>query len=451
MAPDSSIQRLIARIEEWYAVDLRQRESELEQWLRARSPSADFNGASELAETIKSPYSPLAKALIHGFTVPHTRFFRDSEQFRAIDTALAALSGPKLRIWVAGCSTGEEAYTLALLALARNREVEIVGSDINVHSLAQAQEARYSSAVLEHIPSFVQHHLVHHGAVVELSSQVRRLVRFAEHNLATPPLRPSTGVGWDMILCRNVLIYFRGAVVNSMLHRLSQVLVPGGYLMLGASEFHHRFSKELVPVRIAERIVLQRQLKVAAESMPTPAVVAFSAPSQSVQITALSKDDSVSNSHPLAQRLLSGQLDSVLTESLAMLIQDEEAQPALLLAGIAFHLKGNHQEAITLLEQTQRQHPTCWLATYYLAVSLDALGRYDAARQTYRLLLQSPSPTPAAQALIALLDLQLWKSEAFALARSRLRGSQDRIPTVTPMTQSAATLDVRNEHDQPKI
>ena len=71
MAPDSSIQQLIARIEEWYAVDLRQRESELAQWLRARSPTADSNGASELAETIKSPHSPLAKALIHGFTVPH--------------------------------------------------------------------------------------------------------------------------------------------------------------------------------------------------------------------------------------------------------------------------------------------------------------------------------------------------------------------------------------------
>lgn len=451
MEPDSLILRLIERIEEWYAIDLRQRESEVEQWLRARSPSEDSKGASELAETITSPHSPLAKELLHCFTVPHTRFFRDSEQFRAIDSALATLAGARLRIWVAGCSTGEEAYTLALLALERNREVEIVGSDINASSLGQAQRGRYPASVLEHIPRSFHHHLVHHGLVVDISPQVSRLVRFVEHNLANPPLRPQTGLGWDMILCRNVLIYFRGSVVTTTLHRLSQVLVPGGYLMLGASEFHHRFSKELVPVRIAERIVLQRLPKIAYESMSAPAFAAPIVRSRPLEISALSRDSSIPKPHPMAQRLLSGQLESVLTESLAMLIQDEAAQPALLLAGIAFHLKGNHQEAIALLEQTQHQHPTCWLATYYLAVSLDALGRYDDAREAYRLLLQSPSPTPAAEALIALLDLQLWKGEAFALARSRLRGSQDRIPTAISMTRSAVTLDVRKEHDQPKV
>ena len=450
MTPDSSIQQLIARIEEWYSIDLRQRESELEQWLRVRCSSEDSKGAAELAESITSPNSPLAKELLHCFTVPHTRFFRDSEQFRAIDTALATLPGPKLRIWVAGCSTGEEAYTLALLAVGHNREVEIVGSDINTGSLGQAQRARYPVSVLEHIPRSFHPHLMQDDLVVEISSQVRRLVRFVEHNLASPPLRPQTGFGWDMILCRNVLIYFRGSVVTTTLHRLSQVLVPGGYLMLGASEFHHRFSKEFVPVRIAERIVLQRLPKVASESMSAPVFVPI-ALSQPLEIPVSSRDSFISKPHPMAQRLLSGQLDSVLTESLAMLIQDEAAQPALLLAGIAFHLKGNHQEAIALLEQTQHQHPTCWLATYYLAVSLDALGRYDAAREIYRLLLQSPSPTPAADSLIALLDLQLWKGESFALARSRLRGSQDRIPTAIPMTNGAVTLDVRNEHDQPKI
>lgn len=418
--PADAMKRIIAAIEQVSGLDLGQRTAELALWLRSRNVSSQEAALDAFAEQLTQKNSALRSQLVRRFTVSHTRFFRDSEQLHAIRSALAALDSRPLRLWSAGCSTGEEAYTVALLCREFRHEVEIVASDINGESLAQARAGCYAREMLSSVPQKYHDDFVSHGELVELSPRVRRRLSFVEHSLTEAPLLPQDAAGWDLILCRNVLIYFRPEISAKALEQLASAVLPGGYVVLGASEFHVR-SKELVSTRIGERILLQRPT--AGQREPAPAAQVYSAPPAappSGSSAPLSADTPMS----LAMRLFSGKIDAVLAETLPTLMRNPEAQPALLLSGIAYHLKRRHREAAALLERALRQHPSCWPAAYFLATSLEALERREDARDVYLALSNSGSPTPAAQALIELLNLQPWKSEAMALARRRLFDSQ---------------------------
>ena len=335
---------------------------------------------------------------------------------------------------------------MALLCQRYGLRAEIVASDINPRSLAIASTGRYPREALHHIAPQYHGQLRIGDDHVEVSPGIRRMVHFVEHNLLKPPLKPEGAPGWDLILCRNVLIYFRPELAAETLGRIGATLVPGGYLMVGVSEFHLP-SPGLVPTRLAERILLQRP----ASPAPTPELrlqnqgqtqaqaqvqaqvqIQVQAPARAQPPPSTSADRVILPSGQLALRLLPGRLDTVLEEALAVLIRDPEQQPALLLAGVAYHLKGRHVEAAALLERTLHQQPTCWPAAYFLALSQEALARSEAAQLTYKVLLHDTPPTPEARALIALLELQPWKNEALALAGRRVAGSPRTIPTLLP-------------------
>jgi chemotaxis protein methyltransferase CheR len=449
MAPETPLRRLRARIEQWIGLDLSQRESELERWLKARSAGSEPDVLAERLSSASSPDSPDAAELIHRFTVSYTRFFRDAEQLAAVEAALTALQRPLLRIWVAGCSTGEEAYTMALIAQSRGLPVEIVGSDVNSQSLAVARAGRYPKEALATVPP--QYHgdlrpCGEAGELIEPSSRVRRRVSFVQHNLLQAPLKPDGAEGFDLIMCRNVVIYFRPELAAETLKRLGSALLPSGYLLLGVSEFHLG-SPGLVPARFADRILLQRPSR----SVPVTSPATSSSPTLPPVPSPSSPELRSGGAAPgspkasLAVGLLLGRLDAVLGETLPVLIRDPESQPALFLAGVAYHLKGRHHEATALLDKTRSQHPTCWPATYFWAVSMDVLGRTQEARAAYRALALNPPTTPEAQALVDLVDLQQWKSEALAQTRRRLGRPNERITLVPLRPSSSKDLEADGE------
>src|SRR5262249_25756707 len=96
------------------------------------------------------------------------------------------------------------------------------------------------------------------GELFEMSEPVRARTRFERHNLLDPPLRPPSGDGWDLILCRNVLIYFGAATVERTLERLSGALAPGGWLLVGASEVVHVMPPSVRLRPVGGRFGLQR-------------------------------------------------------------------------------------------------------------------------------------------------------------------------------------------------
>lgn len=185
--------------------------------------------------------------LLDEVTIKETFFLRHEQQLRAIDWAALLESAhrrgsARIDVWTAGCSTGEEPYTIALLALEAFGHaappVRILGTDISRSALAAAAVARYRARSLHELPAALRlRYLEAHGDGTEtVREPARHLVELARHNLVRDPSPPAGRGPFDLILCRNVLIYFDPPTVEAVHRKLTQALQPEGELMLGASD-----------------------------------------------------------------------------------------------------------------------------------------------------------------------------------------------------------------------
>ncbi|HEY1358670.1 MAG TPA: CheR family methyltransferase [Thermoleophilaceae bacterium] len=187
----------------------------------------------------------LLERLIDEVTVKETFFFRQREELDAIDWPLlletARASGSdKIRVWVAACASGEEAYTLAMLAGAAlgtlTPPLSILATDISGVALRRASEAHYHGRSLRSVPDVMRtRYMVPRGDGAVVDDSLRRLVSFQRHNLVSdpPPLAPGK---FELIACRNVLIYFDGETVERVIGGLESALAPGGTMVLGAAD-----------------------------------------------------------------------------------------------------------------------------------------------------------------------------------------------------------------------
>ncbi len=175
-----------------------------------------------------------------------TQFFRNRPHMRALsEVILPALHrrlppGTPLRLWSAGCATGEEPYSLAIAALEALgtppcRPVEIWATDLSAAALAKAQAGRYRGRSLTNLtPHQRARYFVVQGADLAVSEAVRALVRFEQRNLLEP--FPPQARGLHAIFCQNVTIYFQVATCRALMERFYQTLDDGGALCLGFSE-----------------------------------------------------------------------------------------------------------------------------------------------------------------------------------------------------------------------
>ncbi len=186
--------------------------------------------AGSPAETIR---------LLDTLTINVTEFFRNPEvwdRLAAIVAPMAAARQGSLRAWCAGCASGEEAYSLALLLLALPGDLPgppvIDATDIDSASLARARSGRYpAAAALRSAPRVAI--LERDGDEIVVPAAVRSVVRFAHRDLfREPPPAPP----YDLILCRNVVIYFERAAQEHLYSVFADALVPGGLLVLGRVE-----------------------------------------------------------------------------------------------------------------------------------------------------------------------------------------------------------------------
>ncbi|HEY4233784.1 MAG TPA: CheR family methyltransferase [Lacipirellulaceae bacterium] len=189
--------------------------------------------------------------LIELLTIGETYFFRHRELFDAIrDVALPDLiernrPTQRLRVWSAGCSTGPEAYSVSVLlrrdleSSIRDWNLSILGTDINRPFLSQASEGRYEEwAFRGTSPEFRRECFDEQDDSWRITPRFKRGVSFQYHNLARHPF-PSLVhnlLAFDLILCRNVLIYFAPDIVERIISQLADCLVPGGWLAVGHAE-----------------------------------------------------------------------------------------------------------------------------------------------------------------------------------------------------------------------
>lgn len=187
--------------------------------------------------------------LVDRLTVHETRFFRDPRalEFVVADCLPGMLSrvagGEHVQIWSAGCSTGEEAYTLAMLlddALRRAgkpRYYGVIGTDISLAALATARQGTYPQRRLRHIPEPLQKRYcepLQGGDGFRISDDVRARMCFAQFNILDAFSSPPGSM--DLVYCQNVLIYFDRATRVKILNGLVRPLKVGGALVLGAGE-----------------------------------------------------------------------------------------------------------------------------------------------------------------------------------------------------------------------
>jgi two-component system CheB/CheR fusion protein len=183
--------------------------------------------------------------LIDTLLIATSAFFRDPPIFTALaDQVIPRLArrAGRVRAWVAGAATGEEAWTLAML-LAERAELggraEVIASDVSVRALAVARRGAYPAARAGEVPAPYRHrYLVERGGEAVVSDALRDLVRFCHHDLLGPSLVPPEAVlaCFDLVLCRNVLIYLSARLQERLCTRLAAVLAPGGVLALGPFE-----------------------------------------------------------------------------------------------------------------------------------------------------------------------------------------------------------------------
>ncbi|HEX5990983.1 MAG TPA: CheR family methyltransferase [Thermomicrobiales bacterium] len=206
-------------------------------------------GMSTLADyrTYLEAHPEEEQRLITDFLIKVTRFFRDPALFERLRedivpelVAAARQDGRELRMWSAGCATGEEAYSLALLvaeALAAapkpSPPVRIFATDLDEAALAFARRGIYPATALADVPEeLVARYFTQHDGAVEVTKAVRGLIVFGSHDLAQRPPFPRT----DLVLCRNVLIYFAPELQRRALEIFAYSLREGGVLVLGKSE-----------------------------------------------------------------------------------------------------------------------------------------------------------------------------------------------------------------------
>ena len=178
-------------------------------------------------------------ALLDQLTVRETYFFRERAQLELLRTAVVATGGPPrarpLRVWSAGCASGEEAYTLAMLLGGHtHRRLEVLGTDISTGALEQAAAARYGERALRAVSDTERKRYFRPSRGRSVVRDVfREPVGFQPGNLLEAPPGKDR---FDAVLCRNVLIYLTGDAVAEVSRSLRDALAPGGWLVTGAAD-----------------------------------------------------------------------------------------------------------------------------------------------------------------------------------------------------------------------
>ena len=203
-----------------------------------------FRDMRAMVAEIRQGNDHLAEAVTEMMTVNDTCFFRDPAQFAWLQESLlprlvAARAGQKrLHIWSAACATGQEAWSLAMLLDEMNLvrqgwRIDLIATDFSAAAIARATEGRYGAFEVQRGLGGKARHLRAQGDEWVVGDHLRPLVQFRRFNLLD-------SYGWldsvDLILCRNVLMYFDAAARADVLARMADTLAPDGVLMLGESE-----------------------------------------------------------------------------------------------------------------------------------------------------------------------------------------------------------------------
>jgi chemotaxis protein methyltransferase CheR len=321
----------------------------------------------------------LVDRLIDEVTVQETTFLRDRDQLGAIAwhsllQAARAAGSATVRVWSVGCASGEEAYTLALLAaeaFAPARvPVDVLGTDISRAALSAAAAGRYRERAVRALePSRRLRYLdLQADGSYLVGDRLRSYVRFRRHNLARDPNPPRGEAGFDLIACRNVLIYFEAPFAEQVIASLRRSLRPGGMLLLGAAD---------------------------ALTRPPGGPAAGPRPARRPPGRPPGRDPSLSREQQLTAALAAadgGDRDGALAHVASLLTDDPLDADAHFMDGLMTLEAGRPARAVTALRRALYADAEFSLAAFTLGRAYDALGNIPAARRAYEQALRTLGP-----------------------------------------------------------
>lgn len=377
----------------------------------AGAPSLDAYLAA-----VEKPRSAEVQALLDDVTIPETYFFRNTPQFDALRQFVipdlirhASTNGRRLRVWSAGCSTGEEVYSVAIalreLLPPGPWDVQVIGTDISTKALASARAGRYGARSLGQVNEDMRRRwFTRVGQEYEVGPEIKALVDFRHHNLVTDAAPLGAGQV-DLVLCRNVTIYFGRETTRALMKRLYGSLREGAYLFLGHSETLWQISDDFRLVALGEAFVYRRD---ASDPVVVPAPVQVSSPRPPRRSFLLGRrshdapgrllpappdkpaDDPVAprgDEQPLdgaRAALRAGNYGRAVELAATVTAGDPLLADAYTVRGLALSNLGRHSDALIDLRKAVYVDPQAGFAHFLLAATLARLGDQPAAARSYR-------------------------------------------------------------------
>lgn len=237
---------------EWTGIKLSdQKENMIYGRLARRLRALNLNSFDEYCALLQSQDEGEKREFINSITTNLTSFFREPHHFDFLKNQLLPglvarnQASRKIRIWSAGCSTGEEPHSIAMVVASipelKTWDVKILATDLDSNVLEQANSGIYSLGRFDSFPAAYKHFIKKssEGDQVKIADAVRSLIRFNQLNLLQP--WPMKGV-FDIIFCRNVVIYFDLETQRKLFNRYADKMVDKGHLFIGHSENLHKIS-----------------------------------------------------------------------------------------------------------------------------------------------------------------------------------------------------------------
>ncbi|MBI1323860.1 hypothetical protein GC170_11845 [bacterium] len=417
---DDQWSRLRWLLREWSGMECPDnRKSDLRE---ATAKAARFAGVDEIETLLRRLAEPsetvLRSVWISAYTIHETYFFRDAPQWRAIrhralpERIQARRDTRSIKVWSAGCSSGEEAYTAAIslheLLPDPSWTIRILGTDISSDVLEKARKGIYREWSFRQTPLHIREDNFEcvAGSSWRIRPDIARPVRFELLNLKTGEY-PETARGiedFDLILCRNVLIYFAREEMESVIARLTDCLAPGGYLALGPAEPFPSTHLPLEPI-VSDGATLYRKraaevaasrpstaLPEATQRRPLPAIPATSSETGKTAGLPRSNIDSRPFVRPFASEVPNSNVPKapVQTSERSRPVKPSTPGPDVAMAG-EFARKahdaadgGRWDEALAASESAIAADPLHAGSFYIKALALKELGRLDDSRDALR-------------------------------------------------------------------
>ncbi|WP_040951186.1 CheR family methyltransferase [Gorillibacterium massiliense] len=235
---DQEFNRFVGKIKSYTTIDLSQyKEAQMKRRLTTLRIKKGFSSFDAYFEAIVKD-KQLLYEFLDRMTINVSEFWRNPNRWQVLEERILpqlTAVNRRLRVWSAACSTGEEPYTLAMILQGHGllRDASLLATDLDEGVLEKAQQGVYLDRSIRDVPPVqLEKNFIKEGEVFRVNPELKRYVRFQKQNLLTDRFENN----FDLIVCRNVMIYFTEEAKHELYQKFSAALRPGGILFVGSTE-----------------------------------------------------------------------------------------------------------------------------------------------------------------------------------------------------------------------